>query len=44
MRQYLPGADLEDEQAMGVALYLDKRHWEQMEIAVANGITRAFKG
>lgn len=44
MRQHLPGEDPDDENAMGMALYLDNRYWENMTTVVANGITKAFKG
>lgn len=32
------------EDALGAALWLEKRYWKQMEIAVANGISLAFGG
>lgn len=31
-------------QTMGTALWLENEHWRRMEIAVANGITKAFNG
>ena len=32
------------EDHLGAALWLEKRYWKQMEIAVANGISLAFGG
>lgn len=32
------------EDTLGAALWLEKRYWTQMEIAVANGIATAFGG
>lgn len=31
-------------ETLGAALWLEKRYWKQMEIAVANGISLAFGG
>ncbi|WP_420378153.1 DUF6890 family protein [Yokenella regensburgei] len=42
-RHYLPhGEDSVDD--ISAAVWLDNRHWEFMRIAVANGISTAFKG
>jgi hypothetical protein len=43
---YLPNIHPRDytEDSLGAALWLEKRHWKEMEIAVANGIIRAFEG
>ncbi|EPN2627920.1 DUF6890 family protein [Salmonella enterica] len=42
-RHYLPhGQDSVDDIAS--AIWLDNRHWENTRIAVANGISTAFKG
>ncbi|AIK80242.1 MULTISPECIES: DUF6890 family protein [Klebsiella pneumoniae complex] len=42
-RHYLPCGDdsLDD---IAAALWLDNRYWENMSVAVANGIGTAFKG
>lgn len=40
---HLPFATATPEQ-MGVALWLDNRYWEHMELAVNNGIARSFGG
>ncbi|HGE2384121.1 TPA: hypothetical protein ACGJQJ_002352 [Klebsiella oxytoca] len=42
-RHYLPRGDdsLDD---IAAALWLDNRYWENMSVAVANGIGTAFKG
>ncbi|WP_408022092.1 DUF6890 family protein [Spartinivicinus ruber] len=29
---------------MGAALFFEQQYWEHMQIAVANGISQAFKG
>ncbi|WP_409196968.1 DUF6890 family protein [Enterobacter ludwigii] len=42
-RHYLPhGEDSIDD--IAAAVWLDNRQWENMRIAVANGISTAFKG
>ncbi|MGX5100119.1 DUF6890 family protein [Enterobacter cloacae] len=42
-RYYLPhGEDTVDD--ISAAVWLDNRYWEYMRIAVANGISTAFKG
>ncbi|WP_407718995.1 DUF6890 family protein [Klebsiella aerogenes] len=42
-RHYLPqGNDSIDD--IAAAIWLDNRHWENMHIAIANGISTAFKG
>ncbi|EPB7429647.1 DUF6890 family protein [Salmonella enterica] len=42
-RHYLPhGQDSVDD--ISAAIWLDNRHWENTRIAVANGISTAFKG
>ncbi|WP_413783758.1 DUF6890 family protein [Siccibacter colletis] len=42
-RHYLPiGEDNIDD--IAAAVWLDNRYWENMTIAVANGIGTAFKG
>ena len=43
---YLPHipAAAHTEETLGAALWLEKRYWQQMEIAVANGISLAFGG
>ncbi|WP_392394949.1 DUF6890 family protein [Yokenella regensburgei] len=42
-RHYLPqGDDSVDD--IAAAIWLDNRHWENMHIAIANGISTAFKG
>ncbi|AHF77569.1 hypothetical protein Sant_2534 [Sodalis praecaptivus] len=42
-RLYLPqGRDTVDD--IAAAIWLDNRYWENMHIAVANGISTAFKG
>lgn len=40
---HIPATD-RDEYTLGAALWLEKRYWQQMEIAVANGIGLAFGG
>ncbi|WP_371415067.1 hypothetical protein [Citrobacter sp. CFNIH10] len=42
-RHYLPqGNDSIDD--IAAAIWLDNRYWENMSIATANGIGKAFKG
>lgn len=41
--RWLPGAPATAE-TLGTALWLENEHWKRMEIAVANGIARAFNG
>lgn len=41
--RWLPGAPVTAE-TLGTALWLETNHWERMELAVANGIARAFNG
>ncbi len=41
-QKWLPRGDADDPEAWGAAWWLEERFWEQMEIAVANGIARAF--
>lgn len=38
---HIPFANATPEQ-LGTVLWLDKRYWDQMEIAINNGIARAF--
>ncbi|WP_372341083.1 DUF6890 family protein [Nitratidesulfovibrio vulgaris] len=33
-----------DTESMAEALWLERRHWENMGAAVASGIVKAFKG
>ncbi|MEB4592982.1 hypothetical protein VSS37_18525 [Candidatus Thiothrix sp. Deng01] len=33
-----------DEESLGAALWLERRYWERMEIAIANGISRSLGG
>ncbi|MGL1932180.1 MAG: hypothetical protein OCC45_10515 [Desulfotalea sp.] len=42
-QKHFPGRKV-DAQAMGEALFLEKDFWRKMDIAVANGVTHAFKG
>ncbi|EPM9221705.1 DUF6890 family protein [Salmonella enterica subsp. enterica serovar Newport] len=42
-RYYLPDGE-DSPEDIAAALWLDNRHWENMSIAVNNGIARAFKG
>ena len=32
------------EETLGAALWLEQQYWERMEIAICNGIARAFGG
>ena len=41
--RWLPG-EAPTADNMGTAKWLEDQHWQRMEIAVANGIARAFKG
>ncbi|WP_442910520.1 DUF6890 family protein [Kluyvera sp. Awk 3] len=42
-RHYLPqGENSVDD--IAAAIWLDNRYWENMSIAIANGINTAFKG
>ncbi|WP_370844220.1 DUF6890 family protein [Pseudomonas putida] len=41
--RWLPGADRTPE-TLGTAKWLEDEHWRRMEIAIANGISRAFNG
>ncbi|XPV77982.1 MAG: DUF6890 family protein [Desulfovibrio sp.] len=40
-RHYFPARE-PDAQSMGEALWLHKDHWQNMSVAVANGIAQAF--
>ncbi|EFA4162552.1 hypothetical protein C5915_004834 [Escherichia coli O174:H7] len=42
-RHWLPGED-DSPQSLAAAVWLDNHYWENMGIAVNNGIIRAFKG
>ncbi|MGY3895463.1 DUF6890 family protein [Aeromonas enterica] len=42
-RQYLPG-EPDDTDSLARALWLDKHHFDNQVIAVANGIATAFNG
>ncbi|MGM1188863.1 MULTISPECIES: DUF6890 family protein [Serratia] len=42
-RQYLPG-EPDDPESLARAMWLDNRYWQNMAIAVNNGIGKAFKG
>ncbi|EOG8345207.1 putative phage tail assembly chaperone [Salmonella enterica subsp. enterica serovar Montevideo] len=42
-RHWLPGED-DSPQSLAGAAWLDNHYWENMSIAVNNGIIRAFKG
>ncbi|QKE19498.1 hypothetical protein [Citrobacter sp. TSA-1] len=42
-RHWLPGED-DSPQSLATAVWLDNHYWENMSIAVNNGIIRAFKG
>ncbi|EFO4375031.1 hypothetical protein HEM48_014400 [Escherichia coli] len=42
-RHWLPGED-DSPQSLAAAVCLDNHYWENMSIAVNNGIIRAFKG
>lgn len=41
--RWLPGAALTADN-LGTAKWLEDEHWKRMEIAVANGIAKAWKG
>ena len=41
--RWLPGEEPTTDN-MGTAKWLDDQYWNRMEIAIANGISRAFKG
>ncbi|MDR2305706.1 MAG: hypothetical protein LBE53_00665 [Paucimonas sp.] len=41
--RWLPGAPSTPEN-LGTAKWLEDEHWRRMEIAIANGIARAFNG
>ncbi|WP_438871407.1 DUF6890 family protein [Providencia hangzhouensis] len=42
-KHYLPH-EADTEENIATAIWLDNRHWENTQIAVANGIVLAFKG
>ncbi|WP_394357658.1 DUF6890 family protein [Morganella morganii] len=42
-RHYFPH-DNDDEESLARAVWFDNKYWENMRIAVANGIALAFKG
>ncbi|WP_422120011.1 DUF6890 family protein [Morganella morganii] len=42
-RHYFPH-DNDDEENLARAIWFDNKYWENMRIAVANGIALAFKG
>lgn len=42
-RKWFPGREV-DAQSMGEALFLEKDYWQNMRIAIHNGVTKAFKG
>ncbi|WP_414970530.1 DUF6890 family protein [Serratia marcescens] len=42
-RRYLPG-EPDDDESLARALWLDNLYWQNMAIAVNNGIAKAFKG
>ncbi|WP_414860649.1 DUF6890 family protein [Pseudomonas chlororaphis] len=41
--RWLPGAPPTADN-LGTAKWLEDEHWRRMEIAIANGISRAFNG
>ncbi|WP_420801113.1 DUF6890 family protein [Pseudomonas chlororaphis] len=41
--RWLPGAPPTAD-TLGTAKWLEDEHWRRMEIAIANGISRAFNG
>jgi len=41
--RWLPGAEHTADN-LGTAKWLEDEHWKRMEIAVANGIAKAWKG
>ncbi|WP_420821520.1 DUF6890 family protein [Pseudomaricurvus alkylphenolicus] len=41
MEKHLPGREYNEEN-MGLALFLERRHWQSMEAAITNGIAKAF--
>jgi hypothetical protein len=40
--KWLPQSDTDDD--LGLALFIEKEHWQNMEIAIANGIAKALNG
>lgn len=42
-RIWFPGRE-PDEESMGAALWREKDFWEKMSLAVASGISKAFRG
>ncbi|MFA9396340.1 MAG: hypothetical protein ACERJ1_16750 [Halodesulfovibrio sp.] len=42
-RKWFPERDV-TERCMGEAMFLEKDYWHKMEIAVCNGIAKAFGG
>jgi|TARA_R110002124_G_scaffold78820_2_gene210143 hypothetical protein len=40
--KWLPQSEEDDD--LGTALYLENQYWENMQIAVANGIGKALNG
>jgi hypothetical protein len=43
VKHWLPGEPVTAE-TMAEAMWLDKRHWENLSAAVTNGIAKAFNG
>lgn len=41
--RWLPGAEMSIEN-MGAAKYLEDEYWRRTELAIANGIAKAFNG
>ncbi|EPF6560919.1 MULTISPECIES: DUF6890 family protein [Serratia] len=44
MRRYYLPAENDSSENLARAIWLDNRHWENMRVATANGISLAFKG
>jgi hypothetical protein len=42
-RRWFPGREVTTK-SMAEALFLEKDYWEKQQIAVTNGVARAFKG
>ncbi|WP_413465633.1 DUF6890 family protein [Plesiomonas shigelloides] len=42
-RHYLPHEN-DNPQSLAMAAWLDNHYWENMSVAINNGIVRAFKG
>ncbi|HIE3902645.1 TPA: DUF6890 family protein [Serratia marcescens] len=44
MRRYYLPAENDSSENLARAIWLDNRHWENVRVATANGISLAFKG